>query len=885
MKSVKLRINGLQRQFIVEDDLVLLDLLREDLRLTGAKQSCDRKGQCGACTVIVNGKAARSCLLKVGSLNGAEIFTVEGLGTPQNPHLIQEAFVLAGAIQCGYCTPGLIMATKALLDENPNPGREEIKRALQRNLCRCTGYTRIIEAVELAARFLRGESSPEELRPKSTESQIGVSHPRPWSLLKACGLAEFTADIAVPGALELAVVRSPHHNAKIRHIDSSAAEKMPGVVGIMTAKDVRGTNSVGVAFKDQPLLCDDLAPVLGSPVAIVAAASKKQALAAVEEIRVEYEVLPRIATPEEALAEGALEVHPGTPNLCHARRQVKGDAAAALNASAALVSAEFYSQLIHQAPLEPEAAVAYLEGQGEEAQLVIIGRSIWIHYHVEVLQDTLGWGNIRYEEAFAGGQFGIKVDITSEAIAGAAALHFQRPVRYIPSLTESMWMTTKRHPFRMKARLGSDADGRLKGYEIDFIVENGAYMSIGPEVVSRALGMLSGGYHIPNVLADAKLVYTNNAWGGAARGAGPPQVNFALESAMDLLAAELKMDPYEFRRINALQPGQSMSTGHVAQEWAFGNCLEKIGPVYKRARQEAAAFKSGSIRRGVGLAGSSFGIGDPSDTSHVAVELEPDGVLAVYASVADPGEGNDAMLTQLASHVMGIPAAKVRLVTRDTEQTPNSGISAGSRQTYMSGKAMVNAIELLKDAMRESGAKTREDLLSRGKPTRYLATHTLPHTGMDMETGQGEVWESRCHGVQMAEVEVNLETGAVRILKMTAVVDAGTIINPLAVVCQLEGGMDMGAGMALREEYAHGETVDWITYRFPTMKTAFEMETILLESPRKGGPLGATGVGEFTLVPTHPAIINAIADAAGVRIYAMPATPEKILAALKAAAA
>jgi aldehyde oxidoreductase len=325
-----------------------LDLLREDLRLTGAKQSCDRKGQCGACTVIVNGKASRSCLLKAGSLDGAEIVTVEGLGTPQNPHLIQEAFVLAGAIQCGYCTPGLIMATKALLDENPNPGREEIRRTLQRNLCRCTGYTRIIEAVELAARFLRGESSPDELRPKSTESQIGVSHPRPWSLLKACGLAEFTADIAVPGALELAIVRSPHHHARIRHIDSSAAEKMPGVVGIMTSKDVRGTNSVGVAFKDQPLLCDDLAPVLGSPVAIVAAASKKQALAAVEAVRVEYEVLPRIATPEAALAEGAPEIHPGTPNLCHARRQVKGDAATALKASAAVVSAEFYSQLMRR---------------------------------------------------------------------------------------------------------------------------------------------------------------------------------------------------------------------------------------------------------------------------------------------------------------------------------------------------------------------------------------------------------------------------------------------------------------------------------------------------------------------------------------------------------
>jgi aldehyde oxidoreductase len=881
MKSVRLKINGVQRQFIVEEDLALLDLLREDLRLTGAKQSCDRKGQCGACTVIVNGKAARSCLLKVGNLEGADVVTVEGLGTPENPHLIQEAFVLAGAIQCGYCTSGLIMATKALLDENLNPGREQIKQALQRNLCRCTGYTRIIEAVELAARFLRKEAHPAELRPKPDQDPIGVSHPRPWSMQKACGQAEFTADIAVPGALELAIVCSPHHNARIKKIDFSAAEKMPGVAGIMTAKDIRGTNSIGVAFKDQPILCHDLVPVLGAPVAIVAAQTKKQALSAAGAVRVDYEVLPRVATPKEALAQDAPQIHPDSPNLCHSRRQIKGDAEAALKASHAVVSAEFYSQLVHQAPLEPEAAVAFMEGEGEDAQLTVIGRSIWIHYHVQVLQDALGWGNVRYREAFAGGQFGIKVDITSEAIAGAATLHFNRPVRYIPSLTESMWMTTKRHPFRMKVRLGCDANGRLTGYVNDMLVENGAYMSIGPEIVSRGLGMLSGGYHIPDVFAEAKLVYTNNAWGGAARGAGPPQVNFALECAMDMLAAKVKMDPCEFRRMNALMPGQSMSTGHVAEEWAFSACMDKIAPHYQRARQHAKASASGSIRRGVGLAGASFGVGDPSDISHVAVELESDGVLAVHGSVADPGEGNDAMLTQLASRAMGIPMDKVRLITRDTEQTPNSGISAGSRQTYMSGGALVKAIEQLKEAMAQSGAKTREDLVKLGKPTRYMANVTLPHTGMDMENGQGVVWESRCHGVQMAEVEVDTKTGAVKIIKMTAVVDAGTIINPLAVICQIEGGMDMGAGMALREEYVHGETKDWVTYRMPTMKTAFEMETILLESPRKDGPLGATGVGEFTLVPTHPAILNAICDATGVRIYDMPATPEKILAALQ----
>jgi len=880
LKNVTLTINGITRQFVVGEQRVLLDLLRDDLHLTGAKQSCDKKGQCAACAVVVNGEAVRSCLTKVVDLNEAEVITVEGLGTPDNPHLIQEAFVLAGAIQCGFCTPGMIMAAKALLDKNQNPTKDEIKHAFRRNLCRCTGYNKIIEAVELAGRFLRGETTPDQVRPDPSGPKIGVSHPRPWSMIKACGLAEFAADIIIPGALELAVVRSPHHNARIKSIDSSEAEKMDGVVGVMTAKDVKGSNNVGPIFKDQPLLCNDHVPVLGAPIAAVAALTKDQALAAAEAVKVDYEILPRISTIDEALAEGAPQIQQDYPNLCYQREQIKGDAKAALSAAAYVVEGDFTTQMIHQAPLEPEAAIAYLDGEGEDAQLVLMGRSIQVHAHALALQDVLGWDNIRYKEAFTGGQFGIKTDITSEGLVGAAALHFKRPVRYIPSLTESMLMTTKRHPFWMSARLGADKEGKITGYQIDFSVENGAYNSLGPIIVDRSLEMLSGSYNVGDVYALAKLVYTNNAWGGAARGAGPPQVNFTLESLMDMLAAKMGMDPFEFRLKNTLKPGESMSTGHVADEWAYKACLERMKPLYERARKDAAAHGNGVIKRGVGMAGASFGVGPANDVSNVAVELDPDGGLSVYASVADPGEGNDAMLTQITAHVMDMPLEKIRIITRDTEQTPDSGISAGSRQTYMSGKALVKALEALKAAMAESGAKTHADLVKAGKPVRYLSTHTLSHTGLDPKTGQGVAWESRMHGAQMAEVEVNTETGEVKVLKVSTVVDVGTIINPLAVVCQIEGGMDMGAGMALREEYVLGESKDWVTFKFPTMKTSFEMETILLESERPNGPLGATGVGEFTLVATHPAISNAVCDAIGVRVHDLPITADRVLSAL-----
>jgi aldehyde oxidoreductase len=885
IKKVSLIINGVPRQITASPDRVLLDLLREDLRLTGTKQSCDRKGQCGACTVIVNGKAVHSCLTKVADLDKAEVITVEGLGTPENPHLIQEAFVLSGAIQCGYCTPGMIMATKALLDQNPDPDTPEIKKALARNLCRCTGYVKIIDAVKLAGRFLRGEITPNQVRPDPNGPKIGVSHPRPSAMLKACGLAEFTADIKLQDPLEVAVVRSTEHHAKIKSIDTAKAERMPGVIGVMTAKDIKGKNRINsMIFPDQPLLCADKVQCLGDPIVIVAAQTKEQALSAAETVKVTYDPLPVLKTPEEAMAEGAVQIHAEWPNLCFVQPQIKGDAEKAIAESAAVVEGTFSTQINHQAPLEPEAGVAYLEGEGEDTQLVVIGRSIDIHQHMTNLQDALGFENICYKEAYAGGQFGQRAAMTSEGIAAAAALHFKRPIRYIPSLAESMLMSTKRHPFTMKVKLAADKKGKLTAFTIDYTVDNGAYQIIGIYVIMRAMWMLSGSYYIPNVNALARLVYTDNPPGGAARGAGPPQVTFALESAMDMLAEKSGMDPLEFRRINSLQPGQSVSTGMVYEQWPFPELCDAIRPTYERAKKEAAAFKSGPMRRGVGIGTHAFGIGGPGDAGMVAVELDPDDGLTIYAAVADPGEGNDSMLTQIASHLSGIPMDKVRLVTRDTDHTTAMGPAAASRMTYMAGGSLILAIEQLQKAMREVGADTYAGLKKAGKPIRYMGSKRAEgeEGPLDPKTGQGPSFESRVHAIQMAEVEVNTDTGEVRVIKMTTAVDAGKVIHPQNLEGQLEGGMSQGVGYALREEYIHGKTKDWVTFKFPSMKTTFDVDLIIRETPRLKGPLGATGVGEMTMVPTAPAVINAIYDACGVRIYDLPAAPGKIKAAMAA---
>ena len=887
MKTVNLKINGVERSFEVDSDKVLIDLLRDDLNLTGTKQSCDRKGQCGTCVVLIDGKPIRSCLKKVIDLANTSITTIEGLGTPDRPHPIQEAFVLSGAIQCGYCTPGLVLATKALLDENPNPDVTTIKRTLAMHMCRCTGYKKIIEAVKLSSRFLRGETSPKEYRSDLKRGIIGVSHPRPSSILKACGLAKFAADIKLENALELALVHSTEYHALIKSIDTTAVEKMPGVVGVMRAEDIKGTNRIRDGAPDRPVLCEDKVRTLGDPIVAVAAKTREQARAAAAAVRVEYEPLRVMMTPEEALAPDAVQIHSHSPNLCYTQPLVKGDAEKALAESAAVVEAEFSTQMNHQAPLEPEACLAYLDGEGANAQLVVIGRSIAIHLHTGQIKEAVGWENMRYKEAYAGGQFGIKASVTTEAITAAAALHFKRPIRYVPSLKESLLTTSKRHPYRAKLKLAADSNGHLTALTYVFTINKGSYALGGPgNSMERSLYMLQSSYNIPNIKAFGQMVYTNNAAGGAARGAGPPETIFAVESAVDMLAEKLKIDPLEFRRMNSLQPGQTKATGMVADQWPFPELCTTIKPYYQKAKEEAAAFnaKGGPLKRGVGLGADSFGIGDPGDVAKLSLEIDPDDGVTVYAAVADPGEGNDSLLTQITAHKLGLPLEKVRLYCRDTDRTVDAGGAWGSRMTLMAGNALLNAIEQLENAMREAGSKTYAGLKKAGKPTRYEGSaQNKGQYGFDPKTGRSDNFVTEAHNIQMAEVEVNTNTGRARVIKMTSVIDAGPIINPQNFEGQLEGGMDQGVGYALREEYVHGKSKDYVTFRFPMITDSFDMEIITRETPRATGPFGATGIGEMTMVSTAPAVTNAIKDACGARILDIPATPPKITAALTTA--
>ena len=885
MRRISLTVNGIPREVVADTGMMLIDLLREELHLTGTKQSCDRKGQCGACTVIIDGKAVRSCLKKVIDLEGSNVITVEGMGTPDNPHLIQEAYVLTGAIQCGYCTPGMIMATKVLLDNNPDPSVVEIKKALARNLCRCTGYKKIIDAVQLSARFLLKETTPAQVRASIPAKMIGSSHPRPTAMLKACGLAKFTADYHFTNALEMAAVHCLVHHATVKSIDYSEAARMPGVVGIITEKDLKGTNRVRESVPDKPLLIENTVRSYGDPIAIVAAETREQARAAAVAVKIEFDPLPVYWDYREALAPGAIKLHDWSPNLIESTPQIKGDAKKAFAKSKYVVEAKFTTQTNHQAPLEPENTVCYMEGEGDDAELVIIGRSIHIHSMASTIAETVGWPKTRYIEAFTGGQFGIKSTIITEALAAAACVHFRRAIRYIPSLSESMWLSSKRHPYYMDVKMGADKDGRFTAYYNDFYINKGAYMLLGSLTIHRTLLMLSSAYNIPNVDARGTVYYSNNASGAAARGAGPPQSNFAMESMIDILAEKVGMDPLKFRRINSLKPGETCSTGMVVGQWEFPEICDLIQPHWERAKKDADEFnkKGGTIRRGVGLGAHSFGIGYPGDMGHLFLEMNPDNSVTIYGAIADPGEGSDAMLTQLASHILGIPQSKVILRTRDTKDTLEMGPAAGSRMTYLGGGSLQNAAEKMRKAMDEAGNKTYEGLKKAGKPVRYEGIKKLKGNGdLDPKTGQGDSFESSVHNIQMAEIEVNTETGEVKVLKMTTAVDAGPIINPQAFEGQLEGGMDQGIGFALREEYISGETKDWVTFKFPTIETMPEMEILTRESPRPNGTLGSTGIGELTMISTAPSITNAIYHACGIRICDLPATPNKIKAALAA---
>jgi aldehyde oxidoreductase len=898
-------VNGNTYQMVVDPDAFLSDTLREQLKLTGTKVGC-AQGQCGACSVILDGKLVRSCIVKMSRVSdGADITTIEGIGKPEKLHPIQLAWIVHGGAQCGFCSPGFIVSAKALLDSNPNPTREDIRNWFQknRNACRCTGYKPLVDAVMDAAKVLRGELKVEDLSFQMPENQRiwGSAYPRPSALAKVTGLTDYGADVGLkmpPGTLRLALVQARVSHANILAIDTSEAEKMPGVYKVITHKDVKGKNRITglITFPtnkgdgwDRPILCDTKVFQFGDAIAIVAADTEANARAAAEHVRVDLEELPAYMSAPEAMADDALDIHPGTPNVYFEQKLAKGqETAPMMNNAACTVEKDYYLQRQPHLTMEPDVGLAYFD---EEGRLTIHSKSIAIYLHHAMICPGLGVEpeKLRLVQNPAGGTFGYKFSPTMEALLGVAAIATGKAVTLKYNYFQHITYTGKRSPFFIHLKYGADKNGKIQAMESQWVVDHGPYSEFGDLLTLRGAQFIGAGYGIPHIRGLGKTVCTNHAWGSAFRAYGSPQSFLASESLMDDLAAKLGIDPLELRYQNVYRPGDTTPNGQTPDSYSLSIMIEQLRPLYRKALEKAKLESTTEKKKGVGVSIGIYGCGlDGPDSSEISVELTPDGVT-LFTSWEDHGQGADigALGTcHQALRPLGIAPDRIKLVMNDMATVPNSGPSGGSRQQVVTGNAINNGCEMLLHAMRKPDGtyRTYEEMTAENIPMKYSGKWTASMCTPCDENGQGAPFSAYMYGVFMAEVTVDTTNGKTLVDKFTAFADVGTINNRLAVDGQMYGGIAQGIGLALSEDFEDlKKHTNLIACGFPYIQDIPDaLELHYVESPREHGPFGASGVGELPLTSSHVAVVNAIAQATGVRITHLPALPAKVLEGLKA---
>ncbi len=906
MQKKKLFVNGVPRTLIVDPKAKLSDVIRDQFGLMGTKVGCGT-GHCGSCSVILNGKLTLSCVTKMSRVpDESEIITVEGIGTPDNLHPIQVALIAQGAAQCGICMPGFVVSSKALLDRNSSPTREQVRDWFQRhhNVCRCNGYKPIVDAVMDAAKVLRGEMTADELAFKIPEDGRiwGTKYPRPSAVAKVTGTLDYGGDLGrkLPAnALQLALVQAQVSHANILSIDTSQAEKMPGVYKVVTHKDVKGKNRITglITFPtnkgdgwDRPILCDTKIYQMGDAIAIVCADTKENAEAAAKKVKVEWEVLPAYLSAPAAMAEDAIEIHPGTPNVYFEQPIVKGQDTAPLMKSAAyVVEGDYYLQRQPHLTVEPDVGFAYVD---EEDRLTIHSKSIGIHLHHAMIAPGLGIEpeKLRLVQNPAGGTFGYKFSPTMEALLGVACMATGRPVFLEYDYYQHITYTGKRSPFWMKLKYGADKDGKIVAMESDWSVDHGPYSEFGDLLTLRGAQFMGAGYGIPNIRGLGRTVCTNHAWGSAFRAYGSPQAFLASESLIDELAEKMGVDPLDLRARNVYRPGDTTPTGQEPEVFPFQEMIEMLQPLYKEAKEKAQKESTDEVKKGVGIALGIYGCGlDGPDGSEAVLELTPEGVT-VYSSWEDHGQGADMGVLGTAHEglrPMGIRPDQIKLVMNDTAITPNSGPAGGSRSQVMTGNAIKNGCEQLVAAMRKPDGtfRTYDEMVAENVPLRYTGKWTMSTaTNCDLQTAQGSPFAVYMYGMFMAEVAVNTKTGKTTVEGFTAIGDVGKINNKLVVDGQMYGGIAQGIGLALSEDFEDLEKhTTLLACGIPYAKDIPDkFDLYYIETPREFGPFGAAGVGELPLTSSHVAVINAIKDATGVRIRHLPAYPEKVLAALQA---
>lgn len=903
-------VNGVTRQVLVEGNETLASFLRERLLLTGCKIGCGQ-GHCGACNVIVDGKVTRSCITKLSRLpDNAEITTIEGIGTLSDMHPLQVAWMAHGCAQCGFCSPGFIMTSKVLLDNNPNPTREEVRDWFQqnRNLCRCTGYKPLVDAVMDAARVIRGEITKEDLVFKPTgDSIVGTSYIRPSAAQKVTGSWDFGADDALKmpkDTLRLALVQAEVSHALLKGVDTSEAEKMPGVFKVITAKDVPGKNRInGLVMLplnnkcdgwDRPILCDEKIFQFGDAIAIVAADTEEHARAAAAAVKVDIEELPAYMNAMDAIAEDAIEIHPGTPNAYYETNCIKGpdmDFDAAPN----VVEIESYCSRQPHLHLEPDCGYAYID---EDGMLTIHSKSIGLHLHMPMIADGIGvpLEKLRLVQNHTGGTFGYKFSPTNEAILGVAALVCQRPVSLVFNMYQNITYTGKRSPAFMHIKLAADENGKLLGLWGDNYIDHGPYSEFGDLLTHRLSQFTGAGYHIPTIRNKSQTVFTNHAWGSAFRGYGSPQSFMGSEIAIDVLAAKMGMDPFDIRELNCYKESEhsTIPTGYEPDVYCLEEMYKVARPLYEAGKKRVAeknAASDGRYKYGIGVSSGVYGSGlDGVDSSQAYAELNPDGSVTMYVSWEDHGQGAD-MGTLVSAHETlrqaGITPEQIHLVMNDTKVTPNSGPAGGSRSQVMTGNACRLAAENLLAAMKKDDGtyRTYDEMVAEGIETKVLGQWVATACAdrpIDQATAQGDPFSVYMYTLFLPEVCVDTETGKVTVEKFTCVADVGTIMNKLLVDGSFYGGLAQGIGLALSENFEDLEKhTTLLKCGIPYPKDVpDDIELHYVQTPRPNGPYGAAGCGEAPLDAPHPAILNAIYNATGARIMQVPATPDVVKAAL-----
>lgn len=903
-------VNGVMRQVLVEENETLASFLRERLLLTGCKIGCGQ-GHCGACNVIVDGKVTRSCITKLSRLpDNAEITTIEGIGTLSDMHPLQVAWMAHGCAQCGFCSPGFIMTSKVLLDNNPNPTREEVRDWFQqnRNLCRCTGYKPLVDAVMDAARVIRGEITKEDLVFKPTgDSIVGTSYIRPSAAQKVTGSWDFGADDALKmpkDTLRLALVQAEVSHALLKGVDTSEAEKMPGVFKVITAKDVPGKNRInGLVMLplnnkcdgwDRPILCDEKIFQFGDAIAIVAADTEEHARAAAAAVKVDIEELPAYMNAMDAIAEDAIEIHPGTPNAYYETNCIKGpdmDFDAAPN----VVEIESYCSRQPHLHLEPDCGYAYID---EDGMLTIHSKSIGLHLHMPMIADGIGipLEKLRLVQNHTGGTFGYKFSPTNEAILGVAALVCQRPVSLVFNMYQNITYTGKRSPAFMHIKLAADENGKLLGLWGDNYIDHGPYSEFGDLLTHRLSQFTGAGYHIPTIRNKSQTVFTNHAWGSAFRGYGSPQSFMGSEIAIDVLAAKMGMDPFDIRELNCYKESEhsTIPTGYEPDVYCLEEMYKVARPLYEAGKKRVAeknAASDGRYKYGIGVSSGVYGSGlDGVDSSQAYAELNPDGSVTMYVSWEDHGQGAD-MGTLVSAHETlrqaGITPEQIHLVMNDTKVTPNSGPAGGSRSQVMTGNACRLAAENLLAAMKKDDGtyRTYDEMVAEGIETKVLGQWVATACAdrpIDQATAQGDPFSVYMYTLFLPEVCVDTETGKVTVEKFTCVADVGTIMNKLLVDGSFYGGLAQGIGLALSENFEDLEKhTTLLKCGIPYPKDVpDDIELHYVQTPRPNGPYGAAGCGEAPLDAPHPAILNAIYNATGARIMQVPATPDVVKAAL-----